>query len=86
MKTRLLRFASALVFVMPIAAAALLAQQPAAPPRPVNLQDALPVDAAVRTGTLPNGLTYIIRQNGRPANRVTLRLAVKARSVNEADD
>jgi len=86
MKTRLLRFASALVFVIPIAAAALLAQQPAAPPRPVNLQDALPVDAAVRTGTLPNGLTYIIRQNGRPAKRVSLRLAVKAGSLNEADD
>ena len=41
---------------------------------------------AVRTGTLPNGLTYFIRQNGRPANRVALRLAVKAGSLDEADD
>ena len=53
-----------------------------------NLRPAgpLPFDAAVRTGTLPNGLRYFIRQNGRPANRVALRLAVKAGSLDEADD
>lgn len=48
--------------------------------------DPLPLDPAVRKGTLPNGLTYLIRANGRPANRVSLRLAVKAGSVDEADD
>ena len=51
-----------------------------------NLQDQLPFDAAVRTGTLPNGLKYFVRQNGRPAKRVSLRLAVKAGSINETDD
>src|SRR5215813_8148570 len=51
-----------------------------------NLQDQIPFDAAVRTGTLPNGLKYFVRQNGRPAKRVSLRLAVKAGSINEADD
>lgn len=60
------------------------APQPAAPP--LSLQDRIPFDAAVRTGTLPNGLRYFIRQNGRPANRVALRLAVKAGSLYEADD
>ena len=51
-----------------------------------NPQDTIPFDAAVRTATLPNGLTYFIRQNARPAKRVSLRLAVKAGSLFEADD
>src|SRR5262249_23730607 len=51
-----------------------------------NLQDVIPFDAVVRTATLPNGLKYFVRQNGRPAKRVSLRLAVKAGSLNEADD
>src|SRR5207237_3475188 len=41
---------------------------------------------AVRTGTLPNGLTYYVRKNSRPASRVLLRLAVKSGSLDEADD
>jgi zinc protease len=51
-----------------------------------NLKDVVPFDAAVRTGTLPNGLRFFIRQNPRPAQRLSLRLVVKAGSVNEADD
>jgi len=62
-----------------LAVAGLAAQAP-------NLQATLPFDAAVRTATLPNGLTYFIRQNGRPAKRLSLRLAVKAGSLFEADD
>ena len=50
------------------------------------LQDTIPLDPAVRTGRLPNGLTYYVRQNSRPANRVLLRLAVKTGSLDEADD
>ena len=46
----------------------------------------LPLDAAIKTGALPNGLKYFIRKNGRPAKRVSLRLAVKAGSLDEADD
>jgi zinc protease len=49
-------------------------------------QDVIPFDAAVRTGTLPNGLKYYVRRNTRPANRVLLRLAVKTGSLDEADD
>ncbi len=50
------------------------------------LQQAIPFDAAVRTGTLPNGLKYFVRQNPRPEKRISLRLAVKAGSLFEADD
>ena len=46
----------------------------------------LPLDTAVRTGTLPNGLTFFIRRNAEPEKRALLRLAVKAGSVDEADD
>src|SRR5947208_11494363 len=52
----------------------------------VDLQQTIPFDAAVKTATLPNGLQYFIRQNGRPEKRVSLRLAVKAGSLFEADD
>src|SRR5207244_13135622 len=52
----------------------------------LNLQQPIPFDAVVHTGTLPNGLKFFIRQNPRPEKRVTLRLAVKAGSLFEADD
>ena len=51
-----------------------------------SLDQAIPFDPAVRTGTLPNGLRFYIRHNGRPAARVAMRLAVKAGSLDEADD
>jgi zinc protease len=76
-----LRHALAASFAVVLSAAtALLAQTP------INLQDTLPFDTAVRTATLPNGLQYYIRQNNRPAQRVSMRLAVKAGSMMEADD
>lgn len=75
-----------LAIALPWGAAA-RAQAPAATaPPPLVLTERLPFDAAVRTGTLPNGLKYFIRQNPRPANRVALRLAVKAGSLFEEDD
>src|SRR5207248_10343503 len=43
-------------------------------------------DAAVRTATLSNGVKVFIRHNEQPAKRVSLRLAVKAGSIDEADD
>src|SRR5688572_10246414 len=62
------------------------AQAPASAPQPFAASDRLPFDAAVKTGTLSNGLTYYIRRNTRPEKRVLLQLAVKAGSVDEADD
>jgi len=46
----------------------------------------LPVDPAVRTGKLDNGLVYYIRKNSKPEKRVELRLAVNAGSILENDD
>lgn len=54
-----------------------------------NAQDLaapLALDPAIRTGTLPNGLQFFIRRNGQPEKRALLRLAVKAGSIDEADD
>src|SRR6476619_5268016 len=65
------------------------AQQPApaAAPAPTLSPDAvIPFDPAVTTGTLPNGLRYYVRKNGRPEQRVMMQLAVKAGSIDEADD
>src|SRR5262250_886760 len=53
---------------------------------PINLQDTLPFDSAVKTATLTNGLKYYVRVNNRPAQRVSMRLAVKAGSMMEAED
>jgi len=48
--------------------------------------DAIPFDADVRKGTLKNGLTYYIRKNAKPENKVDLRLVINAGSVLENDD
>lgn len=49
-------------------------------------QDLIPIDPNVRRGKLPNGLTYYIRNNGKPEDKVVLRLAVNAGSILEDDD
>jgi len=46
----------------------------------------IPTDPNVRTGKLENGLTYYIRNNGKPEDKVVLRLAVNAGSILEDDD
>ena len=52
----------------------------------VNPQAPLPLDPAVRTGKLPNGMTYYIRKNGYPEKRAEFRLAVNAGSLLETDE
>ncbi len=49
----------------------------------VNPTDTLPLDPMVIIGKLDNGLTYYIRKNKKPENRVELRLAVNAGSMQE---
>ena len=44
------------------------------------------IDPNVTIGRLPNGLTYYIRPNAKPENRVELRLVVNAGSILENDD
>src|SRR5665213_316560 len=51
-----------------------------------NLNDSLPVDPNVTIGKLSNGLTYYIRQNKKPEQKVELRLVVNAGSVLEDAD
>ncbi|TSD64861.1 insulinase family protein [Inquilinus sp. KBS0705] len=46
---------------------------------------ALPIDAAVIIGKLPNGLTYYIRHNEQPQKRADLYLVNKAGSILETD-
>lgn len=53
---------------------------------PLSLDTVIPFDAAVRTGRLANGVTYLIRRNEQPARRAAFRLAVQAGSLDEADD
>ena len=48
--------------------------------------DAIPFDANVKKGTLKNGLTYYIRRNTKPENKVDLRLVINAGSILETDD
>lgn len=50
-----------------------------------GMEQALPLDPQVRYGVLDNGLTYYIRQNAKPENRVMLQLAVNAGSICETD-
>lgn len=74
-------------------ATAVLADEPRPTPTPVlspaaalRDTDRLPLDPAVRTGRLVNGLTYFVRKNARPEKRVELWLAVNAGSVLEDED
>src|SRR6185436_12893424 len=52
----------------------------------LNLTEKVPVDAKVKTGKLDNGLTYYIRQNKKPEQKVELRLVVNVGSIVEDDD
>jgi zinc protease len=78
----------ALALLVPLTRPVVRAQAPQAPAQQpaIDPQAVLPLDPAIRTGTLPNGLKYFIRRNARPEKRVSLRLAVKSGSLEEADD
>jgi zinc protease len=51
-----------------------------------KLTDPLPTDPHLKVGKLANGLTYYLRQNKKPENKVELRLAVNAGSILEDKD
>src|SRR6476619_3528703 len=51
-----------------------------------NPSDPLPLDPKVKLGKLPNGLTYYIRRNKKPEQKVELRLVVNAGSMLEEND
>ncbi len=64
------------------------AETPGEQVEPVESSDGalLPIDPLVHIGELPNGLSYMIRTNGRPENRAELRLVVNVGSILEDDD
>ena len=49
-------------------------------------EELIPIDPNIKMGRLANGLTYYIRNNGKPEDKVVLRLAVNAGSILEDDD
>ncbi|MFT7520793.1 MAG: zinc protease [Kiritimatiellia bacterium] len=51
-----------------------------------RLDEQLPLDDGVQSGTLDNGLTWYIEENQRPLQRAELRLVVRAGSILEDDD
>ena len=93
-RTRLLSVVSVALVISALSAAA----QVAAPRAPsgaegqasiapeLALNRSLPIDPAVKSGTLPNGIKYFIRENKRPAGRVAMRLAVNAAAIQEEAD
>ena len=81
-----LKAALALIVSFVATTVVITAQSQTAAPVRLNLQDTIPLEAAIRTANLPNGVKYYIRTNNHPEGRVSLRLAVKAGSLYEADD
>lgn len=51
-----------------------------------QVESDLAPDPALVQGTLPNGLTYVLRPNAEPRGRVSLRLLVQVGSLHERDD
>ncbi|MGE5352343.1 MAG: M16 family metallopeptidase [Acidobacteriota bacterium] len=51
----------------------------------LNLDSKLPVDPEIKTGKLPNGITYYIKKNLKPEKRAELRLVVNAGAIQEDD-
>ncbi|WP_298520252.1 pitrilysin family protein [uncultured Kordia sp.] len=66
-----------------------VAQSQQSVPNTSQIQEMLteiPTDPNVKIGKLSNGLTYYIRNNGKPENKVELRLVVNAGSILEDED
>lgn len=51
-----------------------------------NLSEKIPMDDDVKVGVLKNGLTYYIRNNQKPEEKVDLRLVIKAGSILETEE
>ncbi len=52
----------------------------------LKMDDPIPMDPSVKMGKLSNGLTYYIKKNGLPENKVDLRLMINAGSILETDE
>ena len=74
MKTRKI-FATLLLLKMAISSSVMLAQE----------MPKIPVDDAIRVGKLPCGLTYYIRHNNYPENRVNFYIAQRVGALQEEE-
>ena len=70
---KILTLVIALVFALPM-----IGQMPQLEP--------LPTDPSIKIGTLPNGMTYYIRHNDKPAKRCEFWLATNVGALQEEDD
>ena len=70
---KILTLVIALVFALPM-----FGQMPQMQP--------LPTDPSIKIGTLPNGMTYYIRHNDKPAKRCEFWLATNVGALQEEDD
>ncbi len=80
------QFPPSAVISDPDLAAAAAGSADAPGPLEVSLDQIIPIDPAIRTGKLDNGLTYYVRANSEPANRAELWLAINAGSLQEDND
>lgn len=51
----------------------------------VEVEDLLQLNPEIQTGSLENGITYYIKENQKPENRIELRLVVRAGSMQETE-
>jgi len=65
---------------------ATFAQETTTATKEISSSEKIPFNPEVKTGTLSNGLTYYIKNNGKPENKVELRLVIKAGSILEDED
>ena len=75
---RVLKNLGSLLLILAMASNGLFAQK-------YDLNQKVPLDPAVKTGKLSNGLTFFLRQNPKPEKRLELRLAINAGSICETD-
>ncbi|TXD85083.1 insulinase family protein [Subsaximicrobium wynnwilliamsii] len=81
---QLQRLAFALCFVL---TSSVFAQETLSKKASTNLsEEKIPFNPEVKMGKLDNGLTYYIKNNGKPENKVELRLVVNAGSILENDE
>ncbi|MDR3473253.1 MAG: pitrilysin family protein, partial [Devosia sp.] len=82
--TRRLAAAAALAFPLLFGAAQAAPAQPPPNAWPQTYAN-LPPDPAMRFGTLPNGMRYVVMRNATPGGQASLRLRFAAGSIDEND-
>jgi zinc protease len=85
MRAFLVPLMTAVLLLMSLAPARAASPAASPPPAPLSADGKLPIDPALVMGTLPNGLSYIIRPHKNPEGRVGIWLHVSTGSFNETE-